>query len=94
MNAALCESYNVLHYVIYGYMLLMLVYAVLSWVPDLRGSWSRYVERLVEPVLTPVRRIIPPAAGIDWSFLVVIILLQLLAGIVGRASFSVCYSLY
>jgi YggT family protein len=34
----------------------------------------------VEPVLTPVRRIIPPMGGLDLSFLVVILLIQLVAG--------------
>lgn len=56
----------------------MIVYAVLSWVPSLRGRWSDYVAMLVEPVLAPVRRIIPPVGGLDLSFLVVLILLQVL----------------
>ena len=54
----------------------MLVYALVSWVPSLRGRWTDYVAMLVEPVLTPVRRIIPPMGGLDISFLVVIIALQ------------------
>jgi len=35
-----------------------------------------YVAMLVEPVLTPVRRIIPPMGGLDISFLIVIIAIQ------------------
>jgi YggT family protein len=58
--------------VLWLYLLAMLVYAVTSWVPDLRrGAWVRYLEAAIEPVLTPVRRIVPPAAGIDWSFMIV-----------------------
>ncbi len=64
--------------VIYIYTIIMIVYAVLSWVPSLRGRWSDYVAMLVEPVLAPVRRIIPPVGGLDLSFLVVLILLQVL----------------
>ncbi len=58
------------------YVLIMLVYALVSWVPSIRGKWTEYVAMLVEPVLTPVRRIIPPIAGLDLSFLVVIFLIQ------------------
>jgi YggT family protein len=58
------------------YQLILLVYALISWVPSLRGRWTQYVAMLVEPVLTPLRRIIPPIAGLDISFLVVIILIQ------------------
>jgi len=34
---------------------------------------------LVEPVLTPVRRIIPPMGGLDISFIVVLLVIQLVA---------------
>ena len=58
----------------------MLVYAVVSWVPSLQGRWTYYVARIVEPVLLPVRRIIPPVGGLDLAFLVVIILVGWLMG--------------
>jgi len=66
------------------YILLMLVYAVVSWVPSLRGRWSDYVAMVVEPVLVPVRRIIPPLGGLDLSFLVVIIILQLVMRLIAN----------
>ena len=66
------------------YILLMLLYAVVSWVPSLRGRWSDYVAMAVEPVLVPVRRIIPPMGGLDLSFIVVIIVLQLVMRIVAN----------
>ena len=64
------------------YIVLMLLYAVVSWVPSLRGRWSDYVAMAVEPVLVPVRRIIPPMGGLDLSFIVVIIVLQLVMRLV------------
>ena len=69
----------------------MLVYAVLSWVPDLRGNWSRYIEMIVEPVLAPVRRLIPPAMGIDWSFLVVMGILWIVDRLVLAQVAARCY---
>ena len=68
-------------------MLVMIVYAVVSWVPSLRGRWTDYLAMLVEPVLAPVRRVIPPLGGLDLSFLIVIIVLQLVdSQIVGAAA--------
>jgi YggT family protein len=58
------------------YILLMLVYAVVSWIPSLRGRWTDYLAMVIEPVLTPVRRVIPPLGGLDISFLIVLIVLQ------------------
>jgi YggT family protein len=68
----------IIHQLITVYVVIMLVYAVVSWIPSIRGKWSDYVAMLVEPVLMPVRRIIPPLGGLDLSFLIVIILLQVI----------------
>jgi len=67
------------------FWLLMLVYALVSWVPSLQGGWSSYVARIVEPVLVPVRRIIPPLGGLDVAFLVVILLVGWLMAAIPRA---------
>ena len=71
-----CEIWRILSNLFLIYLLLMLVYAVVSWVPSLRGRWSDYLAMAVEPVLVPVRRVIPPIGGIDISFLIVFIILQ------------------
>lgn len=73
-----CSVLIVLNQLITIYVVIMLVYAVVSWIPSIRGRWTDYVAMLVEPVLAPVRRIIPPLGGLDLSFLVVIILLQVI----------------
>ena len=76
-----CELYSVVAKLLQLYMLIMLAYALVSWVPSIRGKWTEYVAMLVEPVLSPVRRIIPPIAGLDLSFLVVIVLIQMVIGL-------------
>ncbi|MFN2463963.1 MAG: YggT family protein [Candidatus Dormibacteria bacterium] len=49
-------------------------------------DWSRGIPRFLwdvtEPILSPVRRILPPMGGMDFSPLVVILGLQLLRGLV------------
>lgn len=58
--------------------------ALLSWFPVSPGSWLipiiTVLYRLSEPVLAPVRRVIPPARmggmGLDLSFIVVFLGIQ------------------
>lgn len=61
------------------YIVAVLLYAILSWVaPGTYSPAAALVSRLCEPLLRPVRRIIPPIAGLDFSALIVLIALQAL----------------
>ena len=73
----MCGLWVVVENIFKLYLLLLIVYAVLSWVPSLRGRWSDYLAMLVEPVLVPVRRIIPPLGGLDLSFIVVFFVISI-----------------
>lgn len=96
MNLALCDVANALKVAVYVYTILLLVYAVVSWVPDLRrGRWVYYLASLVEPVLIPIRRIIPPLGGFDLAFLLLLLVLQLVVQpALTRLAFNVCVPLY
>lgn len=72
----MCQVWGIVDLVFKLYTLAMILYAIVSWIPSIRGRWSDYLAMLVEPVLAPVRRIIPPVGGLDLSFLVVLIILQ------------------
>jgi len=79
VNLLLCDVAKVALYFVNVYTFLLFVYAVLSWVPELRrGRWAYYLARIIEPVLVPVRRIVPPLGGLDLAFLIVVLVLQLL----------------
>jgi YggT family protein len=68
------------------YMVVMAARAVLSWFPVRPGtamaSISLVLYELTEPVLAPVRRIIPPAGMFDLSFIIVFFLLVILRSII------------
>ena len=71
------------------YVIILFVRAILSWFPYDANSPLNPVRRVIftitEPVLAPFRRIIPPVGGFDISFLVAIILVQLVVNnILGR----------
>jgi len=96
VNLLLCDVARLLIYAVNIYTILLIVYAVISWVPDLRrGRWVYYLASLIEPVLNPIRRIIPPMGGLDVAFLVLLLVLQLLVrpGLYHLA-FNACYPIY
>lgn len=89
-----CQVWSVVAQILNIYILIMLVYAVVSWIPNIRGKWSDYIAMLVEPVLVPMRRIIPPLGGLDLSFIILILIIQLVNGqIVQRSAQAACYGL-
>ncbi len=62
---------------------IMFPYAILSWFRIQPGSTLARVQfflyRATEPLLRPVRRIVPPIGGLDLSFLVVSLVLVFVA---------------
>jgi YggT family protein len=63
------------------YVLILFARAIFSWFPIRPDSAIlpivRVLHTLTEPLLAPARRIIPPAGMFDLSFLVVILLFQI-----------------
>lgn len=59
------------------YTVALFIYVLLSWFGD-RGAnpMSELLGELVEPLLRPARRLLPPIGGFDLSALIVILLLQ------------------
>jgi YggT family protein len=60
--------------------------ALLSWF-DPRGQWgiTRILADLTEPIIAPIRRIVPPIGMIDISFIVAIIVIQVLERLLRQA---------
>ena len=64
------------------YSLVVLVAVILSWVPlDRRNPLVTITHALTEPVLAPIRNVVPPIAGLDLSPMVLLIALQILKGL-------------
>lgn len=65
--------------VIRFYTFALILYAILSWIaPGASSPAAALLDSLCEPLLRPVRRVIPPLGGIDFSALFLIIGLQAL----------------
>ena len=67
------------------YIIVLVVRALFSWFPPPSGGLAtayRILLDLTEPVLAPLRRVIPPAGAFDLSFLVLIVILYIVRGVV------------
>jgi YggT family protein len=77
---------DIIRQLLWLYLIIIIVRIVLSWFPLSSGSplttVYELVYRITEPVLGPVRRILPPIGmggmGLDLSPIVVIIVINLL----------------
>ena len=65
-----------------GMTVLVIIYAVLSWVQT-QSPMVDLMERLVMPLLIPIRRVIPLVGGLDLSPFVLLLLLQIVGIVLG-----------
>lgn len=76
--------FDILAYVIEVYVVLLIARALLSWFPARPGTVLHKVvqtlDKITEPVLRPIRRLLPPIGvggmGIDLSILIVVIVAE------------------
>jgi len=81
-------SANILHWLIRVYIWVILFRAILSWFPaPTLGGLIMILYRLTEPVLKPLRKILPPhrVGGLDISPMLAILFFLLLDTLVVRS---------
>jgi YggT family protein len=83
VSVLILAAFGVVRLVISGLTGLVIVYAVLSWVQS-NTVLSDIIERLVAPFLAPIRRFVPLVGGVDLSPLVLLVLLQVAAIVLGH----------
>ena len=70
---------NVLNIALTVYLWVVIIRALISWVnPDPYNPIVTFLRRATDPVLEPLQRIIPPAGGIDFSPIALILLIYFL----------------
>ena len=80
MTAVLINFVQLLAFVLW---LLLIARVVLSWTnPTGGGGLTAFIYQATEPLLGPIRRILPPAGGMDWSPLVAMLLLGVILRLV------------
>jgi YggT family protein len=67
------------------YVWIIIARAIISWVnPSLYHPLVRFLYKVTEPVLAPVRKIIPPIGGIDISPVIVIFIIFIIQNLLHR----------
>ena len=75
---------NFLRFLLVGLWLVILARVVLSWVdPAGRSRFAAFIVGTTEPLLAPVRRVLPRTGMLDLSPLIVLLLLGVLMRAVG-----------
>jgi YggT family protein len=70
---------NFIQFLLIAMWALVLGRMLMSWAdPTGRNQLSVFLIRATEPILAPVRRMLPPSGMIDWSGFLVLVVLGLL----------------
>jgi YggT family protein len=69
-------------------ILLVIVSVILSYFMDPYHPIRRGIDRIVQPILSPIRRVVPLVGMLDFSPLVLIILIQVVSSLLVRLLFS------
>lgn len=80
-------------YLLWAYMWIIIIRALISWVnPDPWNPIVRFLYRITEPVLRPIRRRLP-MTGIDFSPVIVILAIMFLQRFLVRILVDAAYRL-
>jgi len=63
-----------------GYLVfwLVIIRSLMSWISQGRGPMDFLLMQLTEPLMSPIRRVLPAMGGIDFSAMVIILILYML----------------
>ena len=84
--------YRIIMFLIWIEQTAILVQCVLSWIPiePLRPVYE-FCDRISAPLVDPIRRIMPVIAGLDFSPVVALMILQLVGKAVGMIFVGLMY---
>ena len=79
--------YRFLSWILYGFMALLIIDAVFSWVNP-SAPLAPFVHAMNTPILRPIRRVVPLVGGVDLSVLVALVLIQILQFVLRQVFFG------
>ena len=62
--------------------LLIIIHVILTYVMAPYHPVRRWIDSIVEPLLMPIRRVLPPIAGLDFSPVVLIVLIRIISSLI------------
>jgi len=80
--------YRLIDFLFWLLNLAILLRVLFSWInPDPYNVLVRWVYQLTEPILAPLRRVIPPIGGLDITPMVALVLLELVHRLIASLLF-------
>ncbi len=73
---------NIIHTILRVYMFIVIIKVILSYFLSPYHPVREALDRLVDPLLNPIRRNIPPIGMFDFSPLVLIIIIQVIDSLI------------
>ena len=73
---AMNATFSLIRMAIWGFILMMIVYAIISWVRSESMAYD-ILDHLCSPLLRPFRRLLPMVGGVDLSPLALLVALQI-----------------
>jgi len=70
------------NWIVYGFMGLLVMEVIFSWINP-HAPLAPFIGALTEPLLRPLRKLIPTLGGIDLSILIALILLRVVLQLIG-----------
>ena len=92
LSVVVLAAFGLVRMAISGMTGLVIIYAILSWVQT-QSVGADFLERLVMPVLIPIRRVLPLVGGIDLSPLVLLLILQVAGIVLGSIQAAVLFAI-
>ncbi len=74
---------SLVRWVCYGFMAMLFIEAVLSWVNP-AAPFAFFIRSMTEPLLRPVRRVVPTLGQFDFSPMIVFFLLHLMLRLISQ----------
>ncbi len=72
---------NVINLISQLLILLIFIYALISWFVSPYHPIREAIGRIIDPLLDPIRRVVPTAGGFDFSPLILMVLVEIIARI-------------
>ena len=74
------------YYALDAIIYLLLAVAILSWFPiDPRNQWIRLLHAITDPILHPIRALVPPIGGFSLDILIAVLLLGIIQRVLHQA---------
>jgi YggT family protein len=85
MAASLAQMISLLTTLV---IIVIIVWVIVTWILPPYHPLREALDRIVEPMLAPIRRVLPATGAIDLSPMILIILIELISGILTRLLYS------